>query len=304
MPKVRLKQLSQDGAAAGELLRFNSTSGLWEPIGVTVSDALEMRHAGTVEWDKGADIPSQAALPLGTDGNTFGITGTTTITSISAKPVGTIIILQFAAALTVTHHATNLILSGGVNFVSTAGDVLVLYYNGTGWKEITRSPNAGMGGGGSDFGVLPNDPGGGVTGDTYYNSGLEMRMAYDGSRSKWLSVEADVLNFGRNGNTGPGSFYRASDGLAYSAVNGRHAEFNGTVISLSYSREDTDSATFEVTADGTGIATLLSAVLNGRDTALDADFSQGAILGVKNQAGGNTTSRVHGWVRIKWRDSP
>jgi hypothetical protein len=262
-----------------------------------------MRHAGTVEWDKGADIPSQAALPLGTDGNTFGVTGTTTITSISAKPVGTIILLQFAAALTVTHHATNLILAGGVNFLSAADDVLVLYYNGTGWKEITRSLNAGAAGGGKDFGSLPADPTPGpfADGDTYYNTTIDMQMSYDATRSKWLSVAETLLTFGNSANTGAGSFYKSAHVTLFSATNGRTAEFNGTVVGLSYTRNDNDTATFEVTKNGTGFATLLSSIETGRDNTLNGDFAQDDILGVKNQSGGNTTTRVMGWVRLKWR---
>ena len=84
---------------------------------------------------KGSDIASASALTLGTDGNYFDVTGTTTITSINTWNVGDIAILQFDGALTLTHHATNLILPGGANITTAAGDqaAFVEYASGT-WR--------------------------------------------------------------------------------------------------------------------------------------------------------------------------
>ncbi|MGB2265195.1 MAG: hypothetical protein ACPH3C_08415, partial [Glaciecola sp.] len=75
-----------------------------------------------VRWSKGADVASAASLTLGTDGNYFDITGTTTITSIATLAVGTEVKLHFDAALTLTHNATDLILPGGANVTTAAGD--------------------------------------------------------------------------------------------------------------------------------------------------------------------------------------
>lgn len=138
-------------------------------------------------------------------------------------------------------------------------------------------------------------------GDRYYNTTIDMWMAYDATRAKWLSIAESMLAFGRNGNTAGGSYYRALDGLAYNLAIGRYAEFNGTVVSLAYTRSDTDSATFEVVADGTGIATLVSTAVGGKSATLNGDFSANQILGVRNQTGSNTTSNVAGWVRVRWR---
>lgn len=76
----------------------------------------------TQTWSKGIDVASTGALVVGDDGNYFDITGTTSITSIGAKGVGTVIKLHFDGTLTLTHHATNLVLPGGANIVTTAGD--------------------------------------------------------------------------------------------------------------------------------------------------------------------------------------
>jgi hypothetical protein len=91
------------------------------------------------DWAKGADIASAAALTLGVDGNSFVVTGTTTITSVSSAPAGVEVLLRFSGALTVTHNATTLILAGGVNMVTVAGDQLRLYSDGSGnWRESGR----------------------------------------------------------------------------------------------------------------------------------------------------------------------
>lgn len=74
------------------------------------------------KWAKGADVASAATLTLGDDGNYFDITGTTAITSIASKGVGTVVKLHFDAALTLTHHATDLVLSGGADITTAAGD--------------------------------------------------------------------------------------------------------------------------------------------------------------------------------------
>jgi len=75
-----------------------------------------------VKWAKGADIASTTTLVIGDDGNYFDVTGTTAITSIATKGIGTVVKLHFDAALTLTHHATDLILPGGANITTAAGD--------------------------------------------------------------------------------------------------------------------------------------------------------------------------------------
>lgn len=94
-------------------------------------------HTKIVKWAKGADVASASALTLGDDGNYFDITGTTAITSIATKGVGTVVMLQFDAALTLTHNATDLVLPNGVNIVTSAGDHAMFVEYATGdWRLI------------------------------------------------------------------------------------------------------------------------------------------------------------------------
>lgn len=88
---------------------------------------------------KGADVASATELLVLTDGNTFDVTGTTTIATIehtaNAWAVGSRIELQFDAALTLTHHATDLILFGGADITVAAGDTATFQKIATGdWQ--------------------------------------------------------------------------------------------------------------------------------------------------------------------------
>jgi hypothetical protein len=75
-------------------------------------------------WEKGSNVASAATISLG-EGGYFHITGTTTITDIDfATPKdGRTAILIFDGALTLTHNATTLILPGGANITTAAGDI-------------------------------------------------------------------------------------------------------------------------------------------------------------------------------------
>ena len=86
---------------------------------------------------KGADVASATALPVIKDGNYFDVTGTTAITSIDSLGIGTMITLQFDGAMVLTHHATDLVLPGGSNITTVAGDhaVFVEYASGD-WRLL------------------------------------------------------------------------------------------------------------------------------------------------------------------------
>lgn len=93
---------------------------------------------------KGADVASAATLTLGNDGNYFDITGTTTITSIAAKGVGTVVKLHFDAAVTLTHNATGLVLPGGANITTAAGDEAEFVEYATGaWRCVNYQISGG-----------------------------------------------------------------------------------------------------------------------------------------------------------------
>ncbi|MEE8207869.1 MAG: hypothetical protein V3T88_02795 [Nitrosomonadaceae bacterium] len=86
------------------------------------SNTANWRPATKLRFVKGADIASASALATGSDGDYFDVTGTTTITTIDTVGVDTVIKLHFDGILTLTHSATDLILPGGANITTAAGD--------------------------------------------------------------------------------------------------------------------------------------------------------------------------------------
>ena len=129
--------------AQGAIL--NVVSGLlaYLPIGAAgdilsvVSGLLAYDKPWGICWKKGADVASLSALIVGDDGNYFDVTGTTGITSINTIGVGGLIRLHFDGALTLTHHATDLVLPGGNNITTIAGDEATFIEYATGdWRLV------------------------------------------------------------------------------------------------------------------------------------------------------------------------
>jgi hypothetical protein len=120
---------------------YVKASGYPVVLGGTASADITMSGASMI-WSKGADVASASALPLITDGNYFDVTGTTTITSMNSMGVGTWICLQFDGALTLTHNATDLILPGGANITTAAGDhaIFIEYASGD-WRCVSYIRN-------------------------------------------------------------------------------------------------------------------------------------------------------------------
>lgn len=92
------------------------------------------------QMSQGADLASSSTLALLADGNTFDVTGTTTISGISSTYswTGRVVCLKFDGALTLTHNATTLILPGGVDITTSAGDIAVFRQDASGeWRCLS-----------------------------------------------------------------------------------------------------------------------------------------------------------------------
>jgi len=109
------------------------------------------RFQGRHETSQGANVASATNIELGYDGNSFDITGTTTIDSIAIQTSGVawhngaVVILTFTSGLTVRHNIAPpagygaITLSGATNWTAPAGAGLILKCDGsTTWKEIGR----------------------------------------------------------------------------------------------------------------------------------------------------------------------
>lgn len=114
------------------------TGTTWEEV---------LRSYGNAAENDGAevDVASAATCNIGTAGsNNVRITGTTTITSFGTADAGILIFGRFAAALTLTHNGTSLLLPGGANIPTAANDRFIAQSLGSGnWIVIAYQPASG-----------------------------------------------------------------------------------------------------------------------------------------------------------------
>lgn len=130
----------------------NSPSGS-TAISTNLDDNLRQIQATVRTYlaTKGSDLASATTADLSTvAGLIVDITGTTTITGFGTLSAGMWKIVQFNAALTLTHNATSLILPGGANITTAAGDCLLAYSKGSGnwvvpfYSKASGSPLSGL----------------------------------------------------------------------------------------------------------------------------------------------------------------
>lgn len=91
------------------------------------------------------DIASATTTNLANaTGVVVNITGTTTITGLGTVASGALRVLVFGGILTLTHHATSLILPSAANIVTAAGDVATMRSKGSGnWVCVGYQRAAG-----------------------------------------------------------------------------------------------------------------------------------------------------------------
>lgn len=94
---------------------------------------------------KGADIASATTTNIAAaTGDFVDVTGTTTITALGTAAAGVERTVRFTGALTLTHNVTSLILPGGANIATTAGDVARFRSLGSGnWLCVDYSRASG-----------------------------------------------------------------------------------------------------------------------------------------------------------------
>ena len=103
------------------VVRFDGTGGAsMQNSGTTIDDNDLLTAPGGFAGNKGADIASATTVVIGTDGDRFDITGTTTITGFTVA-IGRQFTLQFDGAVLLTNGAS-LVLPGAANITTSAGD--------------------------------------------------------------------------------------------------------------------------------------------------------------------------------------
>lgn len=122
---VRLK-VSADGSAWRDALRVDRSTGGLDLAAVEASASI----AATV------DLGGLGALRV-------TLTGTGTVTSFGTVP-NRVRFLRFTAAATLTHNATSLVLPGGANIVTVAGDTALAASDASGnWRVLNYARASG-----------------------------------------------------------------------------------------------------------------------------------------------------------------
>lgn len=133
----------------GVVFAGDADTGFWHPAANTVAysaGGVERWRSSTsafalsqgLNWRASQDVASATTTDLGAvTGNVVRITGTTTITAFGTSNDGVYRFGTFAGALTLTHNATSLILPGGANITTAAGDCFEALSLGSGnWRVI------------------------------------------------------------------------------------------------------------------------------------------------------------------------
>ena len=133
MTKAQFDQYDSTAAnntdVGGVAITPNSSAGLGDDaIRELMSHVADHFAEGTIASASTTDLSTVAAQYV-------NVTGTTTITAFGTMKAGTIKTLLFAGALTLTHNGTSLILPGGANITTAAGDIAVMVSEGSGnWR--------------------------------------------------------------------------------------------------------------------------------------------------------------------------
>jgi hypothetical protein len=111
--------------------------------GVTIDSVL--LKDGKIDTAQGSDIASASSVDIGAaTGNYVKITGTTPITAFASATAGRWRWVEFTGALTLTHNATSLILPGGANITTAAGDTALFVSEGSGnWRCLAYQKSNG-----------------------------------------------------------------------------------------------------------------------------------------------------------------
>jgi hypothetical protein len=129
------------GSSNGDSVRYEQLILKADKAGDTFTGTVAMSGAA-FDQAKGADIASASTINLTTaTGNLVHVTGTTTITAITI-PSGAMREVVFDGALTLTHNATTLILPGGANITTAAGDSMIVVGDGSGNARVVSYAKA------------------------------------------------------------------------------------------------------------------------------------------------------------------
>lgn len=117
----------------------DNTSDANKPVSTATQSALNLKLDILQPW---VTVASASTTNVGAaSSQNVIVTGSTAITSLGSSAAGILRRVQFSGALTLIYNATSLVLPGGSNIVTTAGDIAVFFSEGSGnWRCLGYFP--------------------------------------------------------------------------------------------------------------------------------------------------------------------
>ena len=119
---------------------------------------------------------------------------------------------------------------------------------------------------------FPGSPSGGTL---YYRTDVDILFQYDGSRSKWLSVDTHTLTCGRSAITAAGTTYMRVGDATQSSLSGFRMIRNGTIIGASI--ENNNTLTFarnvEIRVNNSAVNKVTLTILTGTTGVVANNFN-------------------------------
>ena len=124
---------------------------------------------------------------------------------------------------------------------------------------------------------------------------------YDGTRSKWLSVDRTMVGWGRNSNNTSNEYLRQFNG-ALSNQNGWRMVRNGTITAISAQSDIDQTWTFEVRKNDatTVIASItMTGIQGNHNNTLNVDINEGDFI--QAYCNGTSVDYPETLIEIAWR---
>jgi len=191
---------------------------------------------------------------------------------------------------------SNLTNLPGITGPVSSVDKGIVVWNGTTGDTLTDTGLRNFGAQSS----APSSPSPG-NGDTYYDTTINSQMIYDGTRSKWLSVESCTFQYGSNKDREDQYLYMPGN-LQGNSNRGYATPLDATIVAIGYTRDDaSDTPTFQARSNGSSVAIIASAanITEGVDSTINIDVS--AVDHINGYVSGDKAKHPTFWVRLKWR---
>lgn len=148
-----------DGDLSAHITNYGALAGLTNKPNARANLGVEAAEA---------DVASATTTDIGAAASqNVRITGTASISSFGTVAAGTVRRCRMAGALTLTHNATSLILPGGANIVTVAGDCFEAISLGSG-NWVVRDYQAAVGFSERHLTISTSAPSGGNDGDIWF----------------------------------------------------------------------------------------------------------------------------------------